>query len=83
MEVSDKDLLCIINVAVFCTLYVKIRESILVKAGEHSQERLSNYFDFFDRQDACLYYNFLFIREPGLQSRIVGQEAVTQGTMII
>lgn len=33
-----------------CTLDVKIRESILVKSGEQSQE---SYFDFFGRQDAC------------------------------
>lgn len=55
VKVSEEDLPCVRNVAVLCTLYVKIRESILVKAGEQSQERLSCYFDFFDRQDACLY----------------------------
>lgn len=55
MEVSEENLLCIRNVAVLCTLSVKIRESILVKVGEQSQERLSSYFDFFDRQGACLY----------------------------
>lgn len=55
MEVSEENLLCVRNVAVLCTLCVKIRESILVKVGEQSQERLSSYFDFFDRQDACLY----------------------------
>lgn len=53
MEVSKEDLLCVRNAAVLCTLYVKIRESILVKTG-YSQERLSSYFGFFDRQVACL-----------------------------
>lgn len=55
MEVPEEDLLCVRNVAVLCTFYMKIRENILVKAGEQNQERLSSYFDFFDRQDACLY----------------------------
>jgi len=55
IEASEEDLLCVRNVAVLCTLYVKIRKSILVKAGEQSQERLSSYFAIFDRQDACLY----------------------------